>query len=69
MTNQMKLAALKVLQAVHEAVASCPDGIPAGTIYANLMTQGCTLEQYESLERILIGAGAIKKKGDLLFPS
>lgn len=50
-----------VIQTVREAGKT-----PAGTIYAALMAQGCSLQQYEQIERLIIETGQIRKSGDLL---
>lgn len=61
-------ALLQVIRAVQEAVAAAgPGGVPAGVVYAALMTQGCTLHAYEEIEALMIRVGALRKKGDLLF--
>ncbi len=64
----MSAALLQVIRAVVDAVAASGSaGCPAGTVYAALMTQGCTLEQYEQIEGMMIRVGAVTKRGDLLF--
>jgi len=61
-------ALLQVVLAVREAVAAAGAlGCPAGTVYAALMAQGCTIQQYEQIEALMLRTGAITKKGDLLF--
>jgi hypothetical protein len=61
-------ALLQVVLAVREAVAAAaPLGCPAGTVYAALMAQGCTIQQYEQIEALMLRTGAMTKKGDLLF--
>jgi len=52
---------------VYDAIVSEPQGAPAGVIYAALMHGGCTLSQYESMERILVASKVVRKEGDLLF--
>lgn len=65
--EQMKSALIEAVSAVYEAVvAAGPMGAPAGVVYAALMQQGCTLEQYEQIEGILIRSGLLMKKNDLL---
>lgn len=58
---------LQVTHAIYEACAAKPEGLPAGTVYALLMAQGCTLAQYEQIEALMLRSGVITKKGDLLF--
>lgn len=57
-----------VADAVTEAVqAAGPLGAPGGTIYAALMGQGCTLQQYEGIMGGLVRAGLLRRSGDLYF--
>ena len=67
--NKQQVLALKMLcDAVVEAVgAGGTDGVPGGTLYAALMQQGCTLNQFESLMTALIRAGKVTKRGQLYF--
>jgi len=39
-------------------------GAPGGIMYAALMAQGCTLEQFEQIMGALVNAGRISKSGD-----
>lgn len=58
----------KVVSAVVFSVGSAgPEGVPGGTIYAALMTQGCTLEQFTKLMSIITASGLLVKKGELYF--
>jgi len=60
-------SALAAVVAVTEAIREAgSQGIPAGTLYACLMSKGCTLEAYERLERIILNTGLVHKSGDLL---
>jgi len=67
--------AAKVLQALKaigdgivDAVrAAGPMGCPGGTLYAALMTQGCTLQQFESIMSGLVRAGKLRKSNNLYF--
>jgi hypothetical protein len=63
MTNRNTLAA--VMKAIVDAIAI--DGTPAGTLYATLMTQGCTIGQYEQIEAAMVAAGVVEKKGNILY--
>jgi len=38
-----------------------------GTLYAVLMTYGCTMEQFEQLTSALVAAGKLEKRGQLYF--
>ena len=50
----MKALLAKVIEAVLSAVeAAGPAGAPGGPLYAALMTQGCTMEQYTVLMDLL----------------
>ena len=64
--------AKQLLKAIADAIitsvaAAGPMGCPSGTIYAALMTQGCTLEQYEAIMAGLVQAGMLTKKSHLYF--
>jgi len=63
MDDQKKILAL--VRAMADAIKDAGE-IPAGTLYAALMTHGCTMEQYNGLESILLRAGLVTKAGDLL---
>ena len=61
---------LKALRQISMAILGMireigPSGAPGGTIYAALMTHGCTFEQYEQIMSGLVGAGLVRKSGDL----
>lgn len=61
-------ALVRAIQAVHETIVECGDaGAPDGVIYAALMTQGCSLEQWERIRDLLVGSGLVEKRGNLLF--
>jgi hypothetical protein len=61
----MKALVSLVLEAVLSAVESAgPEGVPGGTLYAALMTQGCTLEQYAVLMDLLTSSGVLVKRGE-----
>lgn len=63
MTTQQTVNALQqICNGVIEVCAS-DQPIPGGTIYAALMTQGCTITQYEQLMAALVHAGMIEQKG------
>jgi hypothetical protein len=64
----MNELASKVLAAVFSAVESAgPDGVSGGTLYAALMSQGCTMEQYTVLMDLLTSSGLLVKEGELYY--
>ena len=65
MTPIQASAIQRIAAAVVESVD--PNGTPDGHIYAMLMTQGCTLDQWVQLRDALVACGKIIKRGDLLF--
>ena len=68
MTPQHAKAVILIVQAVRDAVkVAGPMGCPEGTLYAALMAQGCTLQQFESLIRGMVNANILAKRGKLLF--
>lgn len=60
-------ALLEIIQALIATVEAVPEGIPSGHLYAQLMTKGCSLEQFKQIESIMVGSGKVVKKGDLLL--
>ena len=55
----------KALQAVVKAIIeSCKTFAPGGVIYAALMHQGCTLNQFQQIMSQLVGAGMLTQDGD-----
>ena len=46
-----------------------PQGAPAGSLYAALMSGGATLQQFEQFMSVLVRAGRLRKSGDLYFYS
>ncbi len=61
-TTQQKKAALAVAMAVCETIREA-GLVPSGHLYAHLMTQNCTLEQFEALIRLLVNAGLVRREG------
>jgi predicted transcriptional regulator len=56
---------VKALQAVAKAIIeSCKTFAPGGVIYAALMAQGCTLNQFNQIMSQLVGAGMLTQDGD-----
>lgn len=55
----------RIVAAVVDAVREAgPLGAPGGILYAALMTQGCTLSQFESLMAALCRTGKLEKRGE-----
>ena len=55
----------KALQAVAKAIIeSCKTFAPGGVIYAALMAQGCTLNQFQQIMSQLVSAGMLTQDGD-----
>lgn len=42
-------------------------GCPGGTLYAALMSQGCSLERFEMIMGALVNVGKLEKRGQLYF--
>mgnify|MGYP001005788984 CR=1 FL=1 len=59
-----------IVGAVTEAIAAAGEtGAPGGVLYAALMSQGCTLSQFESLMGALCRTGRIVKRGECYYAS
>jgi len=69
MTKEKAVVSLhKIVQAVVETVRECGStGAPAGILYAVLMSYGATLEQFETMMRLLVEAKKLRKDGQLYF--
>ena len=60
--------ALKLIcDGIIESLKTNPSGTPEGSLYAIMMSQGCTLEQFNAIISGLCDAGMIRKQGNLLF--
>ena len=59
-------AALQIVKAVCETIREA-GSIPSGTLYAALMTQGCTLQQYEYLTDTIKRAGVVREENHVLI--
>ena len=57
-------AALNILKAVADTIRELGE-VPAGHLYANLMGV-MDLQQFDKIIGILVRAGVVKKRGDLL---
>ena len=40
-------------------------GVPGGTLYAAMMTQGASLEQFERFMSLVLASGEVVKRGQL----
>lgn len=70
LTDVQRAALAVIVTATIDAVkAAAPHGAPGGVLYAALMTQGCTLSQFESLMSALERTGKVRRDGDLYFPA
>lgn len=66
-TDAEKKQIVLACQAIIDAVKAGGDlGAPGGVLYAALLDQ-LTLEQFESLMRGIVGAGCLRKSGELYF--
>jgi hypothetical protein len=64
LTQDQRAAMLTVMRAVIDTVREAgPMGAPGGHIYAALMTQGASLQQYESLMSALVRTGKLARRG------
>lgn len=63
-----KRALLALCDAIVDIVRAGGDrGVPGGTLYAALMTHGCTLDQFEGIMRALVATSKVEKRGQLYF--
>lgn len=68
MTPQQIALLRQIADAITDAVAAAGSfGAPSGTLYAALMAQGCTLNQYEQIMAGLVRAGRLTQSGHLYF--
>lgn len=65
MNKIMAGVAIKIIKSVADTIKEAKR-VPAGTIYAALMTQGCTIQQYEQIESVLTGSGIVRKENNEL---
>lgn len=66
--DSSKVALMRVIRAIVQTVNETPEGAPGGILYAVLMSQGCTLNQFETLMSALVMQGIIRKQGDCYYP-
>ena len=68
MTIEQITALRSIARAIIETVQqSGPLGAPGGHLYAALMAQGCTLNQFEQIMSGLVDAGKLEKRGECYF--
>jgi hypothetical protein len=59
---------LKLVQICIDAIKETgAQGIPAGLLYSGLMSQGCTIGQYEALEHLICNSGVVRKSSNVLY--
>ena len=67
-TTTQQSALNTVVKAVLETIREMgKDGAPSGVLFAALQTQGCTLNQFQSLMGALERAGKVALKYDCYF--
>jgi len=70
MNTQQQSALALIVKAVVDTIRETgTHGAPSGVMYAALMSQGCSLNQYQSLMSALVNSGKIRQDGDLYFIS
>ena len=57
---------LEVIKTVMNAVKEAGI-ITCGTLYAMLMELGCTINQYEQIEQMMLNTGLVKKRNNQLI--
>jgi len=68
MTNQQIAALRQIGRAIVESVRAAGEmGAPGGIIYAALMAQGCTFDQYQQIMGGMTRAGVLTQDGDLFY--
>lgn len=68
MTPQQNQAMKLLVAAIVDSVKAAGSiGAPGGVLYAALMAQGFTLEQYEKLMSSIVRAGVLIRRGDCYF--
>ena len=60
-----KQSALNIIKLILDAIKEAGT-ITCGTLYAMMMEQGCTIEQYNSIEGILLRTKLVSKSNNLL---
>lgn len=70
MSGCLSPAQLSAIRLVCDAVLSAVEaagsaGAPGGVLYAALMGQGCTMNQFQGIIGILVKSGRVRQCGDL----
>ena len=66
MTNQQISLLRTIAKAILESVRAAGSlGAPGGVMYAAMMEQGCTLNQFEQIMSGMVKAGWLVRDGDL----
>ena len=69
MTIEQSRALRIIARAILDTVAETgPLGAPGGHLYAALMTQGCTFDQFTKIMSGLVQAGYLEKRGECYYP-
>ena len=65
-TQQKQIALIRLIQSVGEILRENKE-TQRGTLYSALLGYGCSLDQYESIERIFVESGRVEIKNHLLI--
>ena len=65
-TQQKQTALIKLIQTVGEILRENKE-TQRGTLYSALLGHGCSMSQYEVIERIFVESGRVKVKNHLLI--
>lgn len=68
-TKEQIMVRAAIAKSVIDIVNSEPNGCPAGSLYAALMTVGMGLEEFEVMMSTLVKVGKITKRGHQYFPA
>ena len=69
MTIEQAKALRAIARAIIDTVAETGTlGAPGGHLYAALMTQGCTFNQFDQIMTGLVRAEYLEKRGDCYYP-
>lgn len=60
-------AILTLTVMIAETIEECPEGVPEGTLYAMLMSIGCSLERFNTIVNIMISSKKVRREGHLLL--